>query len=76
VLLFDRNTHQFRPHPQLGNVCDVKSVNIHPLSGRTVFTQGSSSGWWTDTLNFLGADAKIQLSNERLYKVRWFPDSK
>ena len=76
VLLFDQNTHQFRPHPQLGNVPDVKSVNVHPLSGRTVFTQGSSAGWWTDTLNFLAPDAKIQLSNERLYKVRWFPDAK
>jgi hypothetical protein len=76
VLLFDRNTHQFSPHPQLGSVADVKSVNVHPLTGRTVFTRGSSAGWWTDTLNFLGPDAKLQLPNERLYKVRWFPETK
>jgi hypothetical protein len=76
VLLFDRNTRQFRPHPQLGDTPDVKSVNVHPLSGRTVYTQGSSTGWWTDTLNFLAPDAKFQLPNERLYKVRWFPDPK
>jgi hypothetical protein len=62
--------------PKLSSMPDVKSVNVHLLSGRAVFAQGLSAGWWTDTLSFLRPDAKIQLTNEHLYKVRWFPDAK
>jgi hypothetical protein len=76
VFLFDQNTRQFRPHPQLANAGDVKSVSVHPLTGRTFFTQGSSTGWWTDTLSFLAREAKMQLRGQRLYKVPWFPDPK
>jgi hypothetical protein len=74
VFLFDRNTHQFRPHPQLGDTADIKSVNVHPRTGRVVFTRADTPAWWTDTLHFLAPEGKVQLAKERLYKVRWFPD--
>jgi hypothetical protein len=71
VYLFDRATHQFRLHPQLGDKAHVKSVNVHPRTGQTAYIQASDKAWWSDTLNFLAPAGKIQLPGERLYKARW-----
>lgn len=72
VFLFDRNTHQFRLHPQLGDRANVKSVNVHPATGQTIFLQATES-WWSDTLGLLDPPGKFQLPGERLYKARWLP---
>jgi hypothetical protein len=70
VKLFDRDKHQFRPHPQLADRAAVKSVNVHPLTGQTIFLQATES-WWSDSLGLLAPPGKIQLPGERLYKARW-----
>ncbi len=71
VYLFDRDRHQFRPHPQLGDKAHVKSVNVHPRTGQTAYIQASDKAWWSDTLHFLDPAGKIQLPGQRLYKARW-----
>ncbi len=72
VYLFDRDKHTFRLHPALGDMAQVKSVSVHPVTGRTVFIQATES-WWSDTLEFLAPVGKIRLAGERLYKARWLP---
>jgi hypothetical protein len=71
VYLFDREKHEFRPHPQLGDRAKVKSVNVHPLTGRTIFIQASDQAWWSDTASLLAPAGKIERPGERLYKARW-----
>lgn len=71
VYLFDRDTHQFRPHPDLGDRAAVKSVCVHPINGQTAFIQASDKAWWSDTLGLLSPAGTAQLSGERLYKARW-----
>lgn len=71
VYLFDRDASEFRLHPELGQKARVKSVSIHPVTGRTAFVQASDKAWWTDSLSLLSPTGTIQLSGERLYKARW-----
>ena len=71
VYLFDRDKHEFRLYPDLGDKRQVKSVNIDPVTGRTVFIQAAKHAWWNDTVSFLSPADKIQLPGERLYKARW-----
>ena len=75
VYLFDREKHEFRLHPNLGDRENVKSVSIHPGTGQTVFIQATES-WWSDTVAFLAPEGKIQLPKERLYKARWLVGSR
>ena len=72
VYLFERNKHEFRLHPDLGNKVGVKSVSVHPGTGQTAFVRATES-WWSDLLGFLAPAGKIQLPGERLYKARWLP---
>lgn len=71
VHLFDRDKHEFRRHPDLGDRAHVKSISIHPVSGRMAFIQASDQAWWTDQLSLLSPTGAIQLPGERLYKARW-----
>lgn len=73
ALVFDRQTGRFTRHPDLGALVNVKSVTIHPATGRTAFTLADPPNWWTYTVRFLGPAATLQLPNDRLYKVRWLP---
>jgi hypothetical protein len=74
VLHFDRKTGQFAPHPDLGSLVNIKSVTIHPTTGRTAFTMADPPNWWTFTVRFLGPAATLKFpANDRLYKVRWLP---
>jgi hypothetical protein len=70
VYFFDRDKHEFRLHPDLGDRANVKSVSIHPVTGQTAFIQATES-WWSDTLGLLTPAGTIQLPGERLYKARW-----
>jgi hypothetical protein len=71
VYLFDRDKYGFRLHPDLGQKASVKSVSVHPVTGRTAFIQASDKAWWTDSLGLLSPARTIQLPGERLYKARW-----
>jgi hypothetical protein len=73
VLIFDRTTGQFVRHPELGALVNVKSVTIHPATGRTAFTLADPPDWWTYTVRFLNPEATLKFSDDRLYKVRWVP---
>lgn len=73
VLIFDRSTGQFVRHPEIGSLVNVKSVSIHPTTGRTAFTLADPPDWWTYTVRFLDPEATLPFPNDRLYKVRWLP---
>jgi hypothetical protein len=71
VYTFDRKTGQFTPHPALGTLPVIKSVSIHPTTGRLMFTQADRPEWWTRTLRFLDPTATLSFPGDRLYKARW-----
>ena len=73
ALFFDRKTGQFTRHPDIGSLVNVKSVTVHPTTGRTAFTQADPPDWWTYTVHFLGPEATLKFPNDRLYKIRWVP---
>lgn len=70
VYLFSRDKRAFRPHPGLADQEQVKSLSVHPGTGRTAFVQATES-WWSDRLGLLSPSGRIQLPGERLYKARW-----
>ena len=75
VYFFDRDKHEFRLHPDLGQKANVKSVSVHPATGQTAFIQASDKAWWSDTLGLLYPAGTMRLPEERLYKGRWLvPD--
>jgi hypothetical protein len=71
VWLFDRDRGEFKPHPQLGRMSNIKSASVDPASGRIAFTQGESPNWWTSKIQFRNPDGVLVREGERLYKVRW-----
>lgn len=73
VHVFDRKTGTFTPHPALGKLPVIKSVSIHPTTGRLIYTQADRPEWWTRTLRFLDPSATLAFPDDRLYKVRWAP---
>ncbi len=46
---------------------EVKSVDVHPRSGRTILSQRGA------TLRLFSPEGKITFSDTRPYKVRWMP---
>lgn len=71
VYVFDRKSGTFTPHPALGALPVIKSVSIHPVTKRVVYTQADRPEWWTRTLRFLDPTTTIEFPDDRLYKVRW-----
>lgn len=71
VHFFDRDKHEFRLHPDLGQKANVKSVSVDPATGQTAFLQASENAWWSDTLGLLSPVGTMRLPEERLYKARW-----
>jgi hypothetical protein len=69
VLLFDRRTGEFRPHPLAAGREHVKSFDIHPQSGRIVYSL------WKQGVSLLRPDADVALRGSTVYKARWFPSS-
>lgn len=76
VSLFDRGSGEFRPHPTLKDRDHVKSVAIHPATGKIYFTQGKTPDWWSTSIQSPTAPTTIPVEGERLYKVRWLLDEK
>ena len=75
VFLFDRETHQFRAHPELGPRGRVKSVSMHPETKRVVFVQSGEEQWWSHSMELLSPQQTITLPGHDLYKARWFPEN-
>lgn len=73
VWRFHRDTKTFRPDPDLAGLHDVKSVTVHPRSGRLAYTQAESPDWWTSRIRLRHPGGEIVRAGERLYKVRWVP---
>ncbi|TWU57666.1 DUF6528 family protein [Rubripirellula reticaptiva] len=70
VLTFDCDELNFLVAEGFGDQEKVKSVDRHATSNRIVFHQATAEDWWSDTIRF--TDAKpIQISDQRLYKIRW-----
>jgi len=71
VYLFDRETHEFRRHPELGDKVGVKCISIHPTSGHTAFIQADEPNWWSGTLRFFPPFSELSIKPEHIYKARW-----
>ncbi|MEX2213544.1 MAG: DUF6528 family protein [Phycisphaeraceae bacterium] len=71
VYLFDRKTLTFRPHPELGDLVNVKCVSPHPTTGRVAHLRGEGKEWWSTRIHLLAPQGEIQLPDERMYKARW-----
>lgn len=73
VWLFDRDLERFRLHPFLGDLGGVKSVDVHPRTGRIAYVQADEGHWWSDTVRFENPVGALRLEGERFYKARWDP---
>lgn len=73
VWRFDREKKEFKADPDLKDRVETKSVDIHPVSGRTLVVQAAGENWWTDFVELLHPAGKIGLKGEKVYKARWFP---
>jgi hypothetical protein len=69
--LFDRDTHAFRPHPDIPNANDVKSMCVHPVTGQLAYVQASRTAWWSEEVRLLHPEGRIRFPGQRLYKARW-----
>ncbi len=67
VHLFDRDLATFKPHPVLGDEAKVKSVDIHPETGRIAMSV------WGATVRLFEPAGKFQFKDARPYKARWLP---
>ena len=65
VQLFDRETASFKPHALLGKEAGIKSVDVHPSTGRIVISE------WGAAIRLFEPVGKIQFKDTRPYKVRW-----
>ncbi len=74
VYLFDREAKTFTPHPDLGDLCGVKCVAMHPTTGRIAYVRAEPPNWWAERIHFLHPDAVLHLPEAHIYKVRWDAD--
>lgn len=73
--LFDRDAEAFKPHPDLGSMPRVKSIN-HAPDGRVVYVQADADHWWTERIHFLHPSGYVHVSGEHFYKARWYAGTK
>lgn len=73
VYLFDKDSKQFRLHPELGKLHHVKSISLHPKTGRIAYMMADPGEgvWWSYRVRFLNPTGEIASPGKRLYKVRW-----
>lgn len=76
VSLFNRDSGEFRPHPALKDRDHVKSVAIHPATGKIHFTQGDAPEWWSTSIQSPTAPTRLPVKGERVYKIRWLLDER
>ncbi len=71
VFRFHRDTREFRKDPDLGDRVEVKGIDIHPVSGRTLVVQASGGNWWATHVEQLHPAARISPAKAKIYKARW-----
>lgn len=76
VVLFDLELNTFKSEPSLRGLALVKSVDVHPVTGRLAYVQADSGYWWSSRIHLLEpersqAKQTIVLKGEQLYKARW-----
>lgn len=67
VWLFDRETEKFRKHPVVGELAKIKAIDIHPTTGRIVYSL------WGQKFSLAEPAAEIATKGNTIYKVRWLP---
>jgi len=72
VWTFDREKNSFVEDNQIGSLVGVKSMDIHPSTGRVAYIKAETS-WWAARIILLKPGGEINLPGERLYKARWNP---
>jgi len=72
VWVFNQRDLAFRPHAHLGQFLDVKSVDMHPGSGRIAYVQAEIS-WWAERVKMLMPDGELKFPGQKIYKARWVP---
>ncbi len=65
VWLFDRESEKFNKHPTLGDLAKVKAVDIHPTTGRIVYSL------WAQKFFLASPDVEIATKGNTIYKIRW-----
>ena len=71
VYMFDMEKKRFKGHPLLGTYEHVKSLSIHPETGKWVYIMPVGENWWTNRVKFVGDRTDLLFSNAKLYKARW-----
>ncbi|MEA2063807.1 MAG: DUF6528 family protein [Gemmatimonadota bacterium] len=69
--LFDRDQCTFKLHPRLADNRRVKSMAVHPASGRLAWIKAGEEHWWAERVHFLNPEHTLHLPGEHLYKARW-----
>ncbi len=69
--LFDRDKHNFQPHPDLPDAERVKSIAVNPVSGQLVYVEAEGKEWWARRVHFLHPENVLYMPNEHFYKARW-----
>jgi hypothetical protein len=70
VWLFDRAHLNFGPCGGLSDLGNVKSVDVHPKTGRLAYVQGEKS-WWAERVRFRNPEGEVALAGLKIYKARW-----
>jgi hypothetical protein len=65
VWVFDRDTEKFRRHLVIGDLAKVKAVDIHPTSGRIVYSL------WAQKFFLASPNVEITTKGNTIYKIRW-----
>jgi hypothetical protein len=74
VWRFDRDRQDFTPFAPLAGRARVKSVSVHPKTGRLAAVQAEGENWWSEQVLFPGEEPPaLRLPGRRLYKARWLP---
>jgi hypothetical protein len=74
VWTFDPDSRQFAQFERLGDVQEVKSVDIHSRTGRIAYVKAETS-WWSSSVSLLEPAGEIDRPGGRLYKARWGNDT-
>lgn len=72
VLLFDRDTKTFQPHPLLKDMDDVKGVSVHPRTGRIAVVQAEAEyANYANHIHLYKPQTVVAFSGPPVYKARW-----
>lgn len=70
VWLFDRETEKFRKHPAIGDVENVKAVDVHPTTGRVAYST------WAQKFTLVDPQVEVGVKGNTIYKLRWMGGEK